>query len=67
MVPQAQFSDWLMVRKQDGVTGNNIINPSAPGGLMLNARGQQVVNAFCLVRGFHICFPMFRIISVFIS
>ena len=55
MVAQARFSDWLMVRTQDGATGNNIISPSAPG--------QQVVNVFHLVRGFHICFPILSVFS----
>ena len=35
---QTQFSDWLMVRKQGGVTGINIINPQTKnwsGGYML--------------------------------
>ena len=55
VVAQARFSDWLMVRTQDGATGNNIISPSAPG--------QQVINVFHLVRGFHICFPILSVFS----
>ena len=42
----AQFSDWLMVKKQDGVTRVNITSPEAPGRL----------GALChSVEGFHIC------------
>ena len=47
----AQFSDWLMMRLQSGVTGVNIINLQAPGSCVLCAYGHQVVNVFLLVGG----------------
>ena len=31
----AQFSDWLMVRKQGGITGVNIISPETPDNMLI--------------------------------
>ena len=42
-----QFSDWLMVRKQNGVTGVNIINPQVP--VCLEVHNHQIVNFFQLM------------------
>ena len=46
--PQGRLAclDWLMVRKQHGFTGVNIISSWAPGGLRLCTHSHQIVNIF---------------------
>ena len=43
---RTHFSDLLMVREQDGVTGVNMISPLASGGLGLCAEPHQIVLSF---------------------
>ena len=50
---RARFSDWLLVGSRV-VSQVNVSSSWAPIGLGLCAYGLQVVNVFCLVRGFHI-------------